>query len=92
MILTEFSIDYHTHILIWLIVIAIVVIIEATLKKHLIGLWFAIGGIVGLLFALLQLNFIVQLVGFLVISIVFTIINELYFRKKNNNDNENECS
>ena len=72
---------YHTHIFIWLGVALLAILLETLIKKHVIGLWFAISAGFSLLLALLHLKFTIQFIAFFVISVIFILINELYFKK-----------
>lgn len=82
MFLNEFITDYHTHIFIWLAMFLLTIILEAILKKHLVGIWFSLGAGVGLLLSLLKIEFTIQFIAFFVVSIILILINEFYFKKK----------
>ena len=74
---------YHTHIFIWLGIAVIAILLENLIKKHVIGLWFAVSAGFSLLLALMHLKFTIQFIAFFVISVIFILINELYFKKTN---------
>lgn len=77
--------NYHIHIYIWIGLIVVTILLELFSKK-LVGLWFAVGSILGLLLALVRAYFTIQFISFLVVSIGFIIINEVYFKKCNSEE------
>jgi len=88
MMLEAFNISYHTHIFIWLGIFIISLLLEC-LSKKTVALWFSVAAIAGLLIAMLRIEFKVQFIAFLIISIILIVINECYFQKldiKNKNE------
>lgn len=88
MVLEAFNISYHTHIFIWLGIFIISLLLEC-LSKKTVALWFSVAAIAGLLIAMLRIEFKVQFIAFLIISIILIVINECYFQKldiKNKNE------
>ena len=86
--LEAFNISYHTHIFIWLGIFIISLLLEC-LSKKTVALWFSVAAIAGLLIAMLRIEFKVQFITFLIISIILIVINECYFQKldiKNKNE------
>ena len=81
--LENFLENYHMHIFIWLGIAIIAILLENLIKKHVIGLWFAVSAGFSLLLALMHLKFTIQFIAFFVISVIFILINELYFKKVN---------
>ena len=80
MMLEAFNISYHTHIFIWLGIFIISLLLEC-LSKKTVALWFSVAAIAGLLIAMLRIEFKVQFIAFLIISIIMIVINECYFQK-----------
>lgn len=80
MSLETFATSYHTHIFLWLGIFILTLLLECFSKKT-ISLWFSVASIAGLLIAALRIEFKFQFIAFLVISIIFIIINECYFQK-----------
>ena len=80
MMLEAFNISYHMHIFIWLGIFVITLLLEC-LSKQTVALWFSVAAIAGLLIAMLRIEFKVQFIAFLIISIILTVINECYFQK-----------
>lgn len=80
MILEAFNISYHMHIFIWLGIFVITLLLEC-LSKKTVALWFSVAAIASLLIAMLRIEFKVQFIAFLIISIILIIINECYFQK-----------
>ena len=92
MILEVFNVSYHTHIFIWLGIFIVTLLLEC-LSKKTIALWFSISAIIALLIAMLRIEFKVQFIAFLIVSIILLIINECYFQKldiKDKNEKEND--
>ncbi len=58
--------------IIWLIVAIVLAIIELS-TMGLVTIWFAIGAICAMIFALLGANIWVQLIGFIIVSIVILV-------------------
>ncbi len=85
MTLETFNVAYHTHIFIWLGIFIITLLLEC-LSKKAVALWFSIAAIAGLLIAMLRIEFKVQFIAFLIISIIMIVINECYFQKLNIKD------
>ncbi len=88
MMLEAFNISYHTHIFIWLGIFIISLLLEC-LSKKTVALWFSVAAIAGLLIAMLRIEFKVQFIAFLIISIILIVVNECYFQKldiKNKNE------
>lgn len=83
MLLEGFINEYHYHILIWLGILLITLLLEIFSKKT-IALWFSVASIASLLMAALKLEFTIQFVAFIIISIGLLLINEFYFMKKDN--------
>ena len=86
--LEAFNISYHTHIFIWLGIFIISLLLEC-LSKKTVALWFSVAAIAGLLIAMLRIEFKVQFIAFLIISIILIVVNECYFQKldiKNKNE------
>lgn len=92
MSLETFATSYHTHIFLWLGIFILTLLLECFSKKT-ISLWFSVASIAGLLIAALRIEFKFQFIAFLVISIIFIIINECYFQKidekKEKGENQN---
>ena len=80
MMLEAFNISYHMHIFIWLGIFVITLLLEC-LSKQTVALWFSVATIAGLLIAMLRIEFKVQFIAFLIISIILIVINECYFQK-----------
>lgn len=78
--LEAFNISYHMHIFIWLGIFVITLLLEC-LSKQTVALWFSVSAIAGLLIAMLRIEFKVQFIAFLIISIILIVINEGYFQK-----------
>ncbi|MCH5171898.1 MAG: hypothetical protein J1F31_03600 [Erysipelotrichales bacterium] len=72
---------YHTHIFIWLGLAFLAIILETFVRKHVIGLWFAVSAAFSMLLALMHLKFTIQFIAFFVVSVIFILIDELYFKK-----------
>ena len=77
MMLEAFNISYHTHIFIWLGIFIISLLLEC-LSKKTVALWFSVAAIAGLLIAMLRIEFKVQFIAFLIISIILIIISIIY--------------
>ena len=78
----------YTHIFIWLGIFIISLLLEC-LSKKTVALWFSVAAIAGLLIAMLRIEFKVQFIAFLIISIILIVVNECYFQKldiKNKNE------
>lgn len=92
MILEAFNVSYHTHIFIWLGIFIVTLLLEC-LSKKTVALWFSVSAIIALLIAMLRIEFKVQFIAFLIVSIVLLIINECYFQKmdiKDKSEKEND--
>lgn len=85
MTLETFNVAYHMHIFIWLGIFIITLLLEC-LSKKTVALWFSVAAIAGLLIAMLRIEFKVQFIAFLIISIIMIVINECYFQKLNIKD------
>lgn len=57
----------------WLILLVIFLVVEA-MTVGLVSIWFAVGALVALVLDLLGVNFIIQIVAMLVVSLVFFLI------------------
>lgn len=61
-------------VLVWGIVCVVAILVEIATPTALISIWFAVGGVIGALTALLHLPIAVQVVCFLVVSLVSMLV------------------
>ena len=68
-------------IIVWAVVILIAIIVELQ-TTDLDSIWFAIGGIVAIILACLNVSIIIQVISFVVSSIVLLILCLKFWKKK----------
>ena len=72
----------------WLIVIVILGIIEI-MTTNLVSIWFVLSGLIAMCLSFITDNFIIQFGSFVLLGIVFMILNKKFVKKVSNTEKTN---